>query len=206
MATSPWQRLGKIIAEATSNNAGGARSGKRTAAIHEVLGDIAVNINPSLKFKTEYTVTTPTGPFKVDISLEDATTGELRCLISFKAVMGNLGQNFRNFETTQYGETMKVRSSSNVPKHVPFVLFDVLPESCPYYTKDGDVKHTETLRINEKKAHYAQRAAVLNRLGMNATPVVLYVNYDYASRGKMTFNSVADDTDMETFYNIIRSV
>jgi len=205
MATSPWERLGKIIAEATSNNPGGARSGKRTAAIHEVLGDIAVNINPSLKFKTEYTVTTLTGPFKVDIALEDKTTGELRCLISFKAVMVNLAQNFRNFETTQYGETMKVRSS-NVPKHVPFVLFDVLPESCPYCTKAGDVKKIEALHINKKKAHYAKRAAVFNQFGMNATPVVLYVKYDYASREKMTFSSVVDDTEMETFCEIIRSV
>ena len=167
----------------------GTRSSKRTDILHTAIGSYVINLRPDLTYKIEQKVETPIGTYKVDTTIYSSTEGPVLFILT-KAQRSNIKQNETNIENSCIGEIVKLYKT--YPK-VRIVLFDFHPIECPYYKKDGTIKHIEKFSIPIMKEE-SKKFIELND-GRLYDKFTIFYNPDMAFE---------DTTDLDRFNDLIK--
>ena len=197
------EQIGRCIVD--SSNEFGIRSGKRTNPIHELIAKIISTENPELTCKIEHKLNISTGSFKVDISA--SKDGIVKLLVSVKASLNNIKQNMTNNENVKGGEALKM---VNAFPNAKIVFLDFIPSECPYYLKDGKIKHIEKFspeKIFEENSKLMEE--VLSPRGVSLCDGIFTIitNNKYPdTRGKLEFVNIIDCSHMDKFIKLVKEL
>jgi hypothetical protein len=191
-------KLCKAVAETTTNHS--SRSSKRTDILHTILKHEIERIDSRLNCKIEYRFEIETGTYTCDLVIfqEDGVVG----CIPFKASMTNIKQNKANLQTAKLGEVLKLRDATSAP----IAFFDIFPIQCPYYTKTGEQSKCERFECERLKKEQATLVRLCEKQGIPIHVFTLFAEYEYPKKGEVVFRKVADYSDMDRFYDFIRSL
>jgi hypothetical protein len=180
----------------------GTRSSKRTDCLHKGIGDAIAHMRPELSYKIEKVFPVRTGgTYAVDVTVYKENNPVLFILV--KAPLCNIKQNETNNQNSCMGEILKLDTSYQVP----IVMFDFMPLSCPYYTKTGEIRNTETFSpalIREKTSRFVE--GVSSRLPMFRDRFVVFVNLDQQSKKNVVFTDFEDSGDIDRFMQYLRTI
>lgn len=180
----------------------GTRSSKRTDCLHKGIGDAIKYVRPELSYKIEQVFPVRTGgTYAVDVTVYKENNPVLFILV--KAPLCNIKQNETNNQNSCMGEILKLDTSYQVP----IVMFDFMPMSCPYYTKNGEIRNTETFSVEavrDKTRTFVD--GVSSRLPMFRHRYVVFANIDQQTKKNIVFTGFEDASDLARFMDLIEQI